>query len=91
MSQSKTAGRRISVEEFDRLFGSLKNWGRWGPDDELGTLNYLTADNGPRAAAVATGDRVSVQSSCGVLRKVPPMSGARQCQLGRFWDSTDVH
>jgi hypothetical protein len=20
------------------------NWGRWGPDDELGTLNYITAD-----------------------------------------------
>jgi len=21
-----------------------RNWGRWGPDDELGTLNYITAD-----------------------------------------------
>lgn len=23
----------------------LKNWGRWGADDELGTLNYTTAEN----------------------------------------------
>ncbi len=20
------------------------NWGKWGPDDEVGALNYLTAD-----------------------------------------------
>jgi kynurenine formamidase len=24
---------------------NLTNWGRWGPDDERGTLNLLTADN----------------------------------------------
>ena len=32
---------------------SPKNWGKWGPDDELGSLNYLTADEvqkGLRAA-----------------------------------------
>jgi kynurenine formamidase len=52
MIQSKTEGRRISVEEFDRLFASLKNWGRWGPDDERGTLNYLTADKVRAAAAL---------------------------------------
>jgi kynurenine formamidase len=23
---------------------ALKNWGKWGPDDELGSLNYLTAE-----------------------------------------------
>jgi kynurenine formamidase len=52
MIQSKTADRRISVEEFDRLFASLKNWDRWGPDDERGTLNYLTADKVRAAAAL---------------------------------------
>ena len=24
------------------LAGSPKNWGRWGPDDQLGALNFLT-------------------------------------------------
>jgi hypothetical protein len=24
------------------MFEAVKNWGRWGPDDERGTLNYLT-------------------------------------------------
>jgi kynurenine formamidase len=52
MIQPKTKGRRISLEEFDRLFASLQNWGRWGPDDERGTLNYLTEDKVRAAAAL---------------------------------------
>lgn len=23
----------------------MTNWGRWGPEDERGTLNLMTADN----------------------------------------------
>jgi kynurenine formamidase len=52
MSQAKTAKRRMSVGEFDCLFAALQNWGRWGPDDERGTLNYLTADKARAAAAL---------------------------------------
>ena len=22
-----------------------KNWGRWGPDDEIGTLNFITPED----------------------------------------------
>jgi kynurenine formamidase len=32
----------MTTAEFDRLFEQVCNWGRWGPDDELGTLNYIT-------------------------------------------------
>jgi kynurenine formamidase len=51
----------VSVEEFERIFESVKNWGRWGPEDELGTLNYITPDS-IRAAArlVRSGRRVSM-------------------------------
>jgi len=52
---SKTA--RISLEEFDRLFESLKNWGRWGPDDEKGTLNYITPDKVQAATALVRSGR----------------------------------
>jgi kynurenine formamidase len=52
---SKTA--RISLEEFDRLFESLKNWGRWGPDDEKGTLNYITSDKVQAAVALVRSGR----------------------------------
>ncbi len=52
---------QISAEEFDRLFESVCNWGRWGPEDERGTLNYITPDH-VRAAAglVRSGRTVSL-------------------------------
>jgi kynurenine formamidase len=52
---------RASLDEFDALFESVKNWGRWGLDDQLGTLNYITPD-AVRAAAglVRSGRQVSM-------------------------------
>lgn len=35
----------------DLLKDSPTNWGRWGPDDEVGALNYLTPDEVRAAAA----------------------------------------
>jgi hypothetical protein len=31
-----------SEQEVLGYFDSLSNWGRWGKDDELGTLNFLS-------------------------------------------------
>jgi len=31
------------MERFKQLGEQLSNWGRWGPDDERGTLNLITA------------------------------------------------
>jgi hypothetical protein len=28
--------------DLDRVLPALSNWGRWGPEDQLGTLNYIT-------------------------------------------------
>jgi kynurenine formamidase len=47
----------ISQEAFDRLFESLKNWGKWGDQDELGTLNYITPDKVRGAAALVRSGR----------------------------------
>jgi kynurenine formamidase len=38
-----------TAEEYAGWRERFCNWGRWGPDDELGTLNFVTAD--ARAAA----------------------------------------
>ena len=56
------SGARVSLEEFERLFESVKNWGRWGPDDQLGTMNFITPEH-VRAAAglVRSGRRVSME------------------------------
>ncbi|WP_030341814.1 cyclase family protein [Streptomyces sp. NRRL S-1022] len=47
------------AEEFHEIAGRVNNWGRWGADDETGTLNLVT-DEVVRAAAaeVRTGRRV---------------------------------
>lgn len=52
----------VSQREFDAVFESVKNWGRWGHDDQLGTLNFITPDKVREAAKlVRTGRRVSMQ------------------------------
>lgn len=33
---------RLTKAQFDRLFTQLSNWGRWGKNDQLGTLNLIT-------------------------------------------------
>jgi len=51
-----------NAAEFDTLFQQVKNWGRWGPSDELGSINLVTAAKRKQAAAlVKTGDTVSLE------------------------------
>jgi kynurenine formamidase len=62
MTQAMPSGGRVSIEEFEQIFESVKNWGRWGADDQLGTLNFITPAH-VRAAAglVQSGRRVSLE------------------------------
>lgn len=32
------------AEEWRAVAERVRNWGRWGPDDQLGTLNYITPE-----------------------------------------------
>jgi len=48
-------------EELDAMFTSLRNWGRWGADDQRGTLNFLTDECRTAATRlVACGESVSL-------------------------------
>lgn len=49
--------RKISIPEFEALFESVKNWGRWGPQDIRGTLNYITPEHVRRAASLVRSGR----------------------------------
>lgn len=63
MKQSETTPRRLSGQEFDELFAEVCNWGRWGSDDERGTLNYLTPEQVRAAAAlIRSGSTISLSS-----------------------------
>jgi len=48
-------------ERIDAAARRLSNWGRWGPQDELGTLNLITADKRLEAlACVRSGTAISL-------------------------------
>jgi kynurenine formamidase len=53
----KTTPRHVSKAEFDKLFEAVRNWGRWGPDDEKGTLNYIGPEQVRRAAGLVRSGR----------------------------------
>ena len=62
MHTTKSNRSKISLVEFDKLFELLKNWGRWGSDDERGTLNYITPEKVKAAVAlVRSGRSVSME------------------------------
>jgi kynurenine formamidase len=41
-----------TLAEFRAVADKVRNWGRWGADDELGTLNFITPDVVKRAASL---------------------------------------
>jgi len=50
-----------NAAEFDELFQRVKNWGRWGTDDQLGSANLITPAKRKQAIALArTGTSVSL-------------------------------
>jgi len=53
-------GTELSAVDYERIFEEVKNWGKWGADDERGALNYITAKKSAAAAAlVHDGESVS--------------------------------
>ncbi|MYF62258.1 MAG: cyclase family protein [Gammaproteobacteria bacterium] len=54
----------VSQEQFDRWLTELSNWGRFGPDDELGMANLITPAKRAEAARLVTeGFAVSLASN----------------------------
>jgi len=66
----------MSEDALRTLALQVRNWGRWGPDDELGTLNYITPDTIAAACRLATTGKVF---ALGIpLQREGPQSGTRQ-------------
>ena len=47
-----------SMSDFRRMADDVRNWGRWGDADEIGTLNFITAEKVAEAAATVTQGKV---------------------------------
>jgi len=62
-AQESSSGAKpeISAAEFERVFKQSNNWGRWGKDDALGSINLITEAKRKQAASlVKAGISVSV-------------------------------
>jgi kynurenine formamidase len=60
----------------------LSNWGRWGPDDELGTLNLITPEKIVEASRLPRSGRV-------ISLAIP--FNAKGVQTGQSWRSNPIH
>jgi hypothetical protein len=66
----------MSEETLRKLALSVRNSRRWDPDDEIGTLNYITPDTIAAARRLVTSGKVF---ALGIpLTRQGPQSGTRQ-------------
>ena len=77
---------QVSRAQFDAWMQEISNWGRWGEDDELGTLNLVTPAKS-RAAAMLVREGVSISMALD-LNTVPDELNANPFRhtvsVGRF-------
>jgi kynurenine formamidase len=72
------------------LAGSPKNWGRWGPDDQLGGLNFLTSAEILRGArAIRQGKVITCGEIIGSPTGDPIFPGRTQPQRSNTQDFGD--
>ena len=69
--QAQDDGPFVSQQQYERWQEELSNWGRWGPDDELGALNLITAEKRREAASlVKSGVTVSLARTADMVESI---------------------
>src|SRR6476619_5006414 len=51
-AQGSPAGAQVSKAQVEQWMKELSNWGRWGKDDQKGTLNLITPAKRKQAIAL---------------------------------------
>ena len=66
--EAQTSGIHVPVTaaQYERWKTELSNWGRWGPDDQMGALNLITPDKRKQAATLVM-DGVTVSMAADVI------------------------
>ena len=87
----QTSPASLSLEEFQALFDRCSNWGRWGPDDERGALNLISAKHRISAAGlVREGHTVSCAWPLNTVGDAENTSPAVHLMV-RAGDAVDEH
>src|SRR5260370_12859665 len=85
----------VTKADVDRWMTALSNWGRWGKDDQLGTLNLITPAKRKQAAALVK-EGYAVSLAHDVLKEkaednTSPFVHTMLPRAGTFWlDSYQV-
>jgi kynurenine formamidase len=75
--------RRLTRKDVHKAAQRYKNWGRWGKDDEIGTLNFTTASDIVAAARLVTKGRV-ISLALNYDERGPQGGKTKYPALGRF-------
>lgn len=69
--QDPSAPSQLTAAEIDEMFTDLSNWGRWGEEDQRGTLNLVTPEKRRQAASlVREGISVSLSQNLSTMEAV---------------------
>lgn len=52
--QAQAPAQKLTKADIERMMKELSNWGRWGKNDERGTVNLITPARRKQAAALVT-------------------------------------
>jgi len=72
----------VTGEQVDRWMKEANNWGRWGKDDELGTINLITPAKRQQAVALAkTATVVSLSHRPELIPKAKPEGAGAHLEI----------
>ncbi|HET6883630.1 MAG TPA: cyclase family protein [Pirellulales bacterium] len=72
--------RDLTKADIDAMMKSLSNWGRWGKDDQRGTLNLITPAK-QKAAVASVSDGVTVSLARAAIKQESDGSSAFEHQI----------
>ena len=75
--------RKLTRKDIHAAAKRLKNWGRWGKNDEIGTLNFVTPEKIVEAAQLVTRGKV-ISLALNYDQSGPQGGKTKYPALGRF-------
>jgi len=83
MSEVDKAVRKLTMDDMRAAAERLKNWGRWGEQDEIGTLNYTQAEDIVAAAGLVRKRKV-ISLALAYDNRGPQGGKSKYPPVGRF-------
>ncbi|MFN0053081.1 MAG: cyclase family protein [Planctomycetales bacterium] len=83
---------KLTRNDIDGMMKSLSNWGRWGKDDQLGTMNLITPAKRKQSAALVQ-EGITVSMAHDVIkteRETAPEFGHKMTSVPQMIDITSA-